>query len=121
MPATISAQIKAMYDDQGRVNAEAVAEGLGVSTTTIARAFGLKPDTLRKNPVAESIQEPGQRLVALLEELTSYFDNDLKSAMIWMRRPHPDLEDVSPLKAMEEGGLDVVESLVHAIGTGQLT
>jgi hypothetical protein len=116
--ATLPKQIRDMYDDAGRVDARAIASALGESTAMVARSFHVEPDTVRKNPVTPRIQERGQRLVGILEELTRYFARDWKATMIWFRKAHPDLDNHSPLKIAMEGDLDTIASLVHAFGTG---
>ena len=119
MTTLIADTTKEPYDSHGRVDTEAVAKRLGVKMAVLAHALGMKPDTLRKNPVRESAQPIAQRLVAVIAELTRLFDGDEKSALIWIRKPNPDLEGASPLQVISEGDLDVVEGIVEAIASGQ--
>ncbi len=118
-PAAMPQAIKRMYDDTGRVNADAIAEALGETPTAIARALGAQPRSVLKNPTAESIQRSGQRLLGVLEELTHYFDGDFHSVVIWMRKPHADLEGETPLALVLNGNLDAVAHLVSMIGMGE--
>lgn len=117
--AILAEPIKKMYDDTGRVDAKAVAAALGEKTAAMASAFDVKPNTLQKNPKSEAIQKRGQRLIGILDELTQYFDGDFKSAMVWMRRSHPQLDNLSPLDVIKQGKIEVIAGLVHAIGTGE--
>jgi uncharacterized protein (DUF2384 family) len=117
---TLPRQIRAMFDDTGRVDARALAEALGENTATLARAFNLEPKTVQKNPFTEQIQSPGRRLASMLEELTHYFNNDWRATMIWMRKPHPQLDDLSPLDVIfKEKDLNTIAGMVRAIGTGE--
>ncbi|MDQ2679559.1 MAG: hypothetical protein M3Y21_00830 [Candidatus Eremiobacteraeota bacterium] len=95
-----------------------MALGLGESVASIAQAFGLKPDTLRKNPVSDAVQAPAQHLLDVLTELCSYFDEDWKATMIWVRKRHPALENFSPMNVIKEGDLDIVAAIVRSMGTG---
>jgi hypothetical protein len=38
---------------------------------------------------------------------------------VWLKAPHPALGGAKPLEYLEDGRLDLIEGLVHAIETGQ--
>lgn len=110
--AILPKQIRDMYDNNGRLNARAMASAIGEDTTALARVFGVKPDTVLKNPVTDKIQGEAQRLVFLFETLTAHFGGDWKYAKIWLRKPHPFLDNRSPLNVI----LNHKEGLTAIIG-----
>ena len=111
--------ISNMYDEEGRVSGLAIATALGESSDAIARAFRVDPEVMLSDPVAEPIQGPGRRLTGILAELSHYFNNDFASAVVWMRKPHPDLDNLSPLDVIKEGHMEIVAGMVRMIGTGE--
>jgi Protein of unknown function (DUF2384) len=108
-----------MFDEEGRVSGLAIAAALGETSDAIARAFGVDPQVMLSNPVAELIQVPGRRLAGILAELSHYFSNDFASAVAWMRKPHPQLDNLSPLDMIKEGDMQTVAGMVRMIGTGE--
>lgn len=118
MPPPVPAPLKAMYDDYGRVDVKALASQLGEPAVRLAGYFGVAPRTLTKNPVTDRAQTAGRRLIHLLNSLLANL-GDWKATMIWMRTPHPDLDEASPLELIEQGDIESVETLVWALDTGQ--
>jgi Protein of unknown function (DUF2384) len=108
-----------MYDREGRIDALAIASGLGESPSTMASVLGVPLQTILENPVTGLIQPRGLRLAGILEELTHYFGGDFKATVVWMRKPHPQLDDLSPLDLLKEGDINTVAAMVRMIGTGE--
>lgn len=117
------AKLRHLYDDQGHVDAKAIARELGWHLPTLARAVGLDAETLKNNTVSEKFQKAGHRLAHLLETLLYLFGEE-QVMMAWLKCSHPDLRDSkygkqSPLNLIRQGHLKVVEGLVDAFLTGQ--
>ncbi len=108
-----------MYDSEGRIDGLAIASGLGESPSSMAKALGVPLQTMLENPVTELIQPLGLRLAGILDELTHYFGGDFKATVVWMRKPHPQLDDLSPLDLLKEGHINTVAAMVRMIGTGE--
>ncbi len=95
----------------------AVSDMIGESIARIAQMTPLTPGALRKNPTSERAQPAGRRFVRLLADLTRLLGSR-KSAMIWLRTPHPELEGQSPLELLYGKRFEAVEWMVHDLLSG---
>ena len=77
------------------------------------------PRGLGKNPASPHLQPQLERLVKLVTTLRELLDGDMSLVRVWLKAPHPALGNAKPLDYLAEGRLDLVESLVYAIETGQ--
>ena len=107
------------HSDSGRFDALQLAKTLGLSTQEMAYILGYTPRGIQKNPDSIRLQEKLGELVSLVLRLRALFNGSMKHVRIWLRAKHPDLEGLSPVEAMQQHGLEVVETLVHMIETGQ--
>ena len=108
-----------VFTDSGAIDARALAQALGkTKLAPIARALGVKEDTLRHNPSSELAQARAHELVDALNELYRYIP-DWKTCLVWMNRPFPGTNGKSPMKYVETGKVDVFVQLVRAVGTGE--
>lgn len=103
----------------GRYDAKRLAEILAISQKEMADIVGYTPRGVGKNPASPKLQADLERLVMLITKLRELLDGDMALVRVWLKAPHPALNDVKPLTYLEEGQLELVESLVHAIETGQ--
>jgi uncharacterized protein (DUF2384 family) len=106
-------QLRDLYTDEGLVDMMAVSSFTGIGVERLARSIDMTPAGLRKNPTTKRGQLFGHRLTRLLEELVRLMDDNRKDAMIWLRKPHPELEDAVPLDLLLEGAFEPVEYLVY--------
>ena len=74
---------------------------------------------MRKNPDSEKLQGKLEQLTSLVTRLKGQLGGNLSYVKIWLKAPHPALENRSPLAVMEQGHLDAVETLVTMMETGQ--
>jgi hypothetical protein len=107
------------HNESGRFDALQIAKTLSFSTQEMASILGYTPRGIQKNPDSVRLQEKLGELVSLVLRLRALFNGSMKHVRIWLRARHPDLENLSPVQAMEQHGLEVVATLVHLIETGQ--
>ena len=86
----------------------------------MASIVGYSARGLGKNPASPKLQDDLARLVQLINKLRELLDGDMSLVRIWLKAPHPSLANAQPIEYLEEGHLELVEGLVHAIEVGQL-
>jgi len=109
--------LEQLYDEQGRIDMVAVADMIGESVAHVAQMTPLTPGALRKNPTSDRAQPAARRFVRVLSELTRLLGNR-KAALIWLRAPHRELEDHSPLDLLYGRHFEAVEGLVQDLRSG---
>ncbi|MCL1465019.1 MbcA/ParS/Xre antitoxin family protein [Argonema galeatum] len=62
------------------------------------------------------LQEEIDKLILRLQDL---LDGSIEYVQIWLNAPHPDLAGRTPMSYLKEGKIEVVESLIWAMETGQ--
>jgi len=105
----------------GRIDAQAVADYLGVPLKRLAEVVGLKYAGLHKTPDSARAQAALRPVVRVLELANRAFGRtDRAGEMVrrWLNRPLHELEDESPLAVILAGEADSVESLLENALTG---
>jgi uncharacterized protein (DUF2384 family) len=113
----MSTAINQLYDDQGRVDMAAVSNMIGEPMARLARMTPITANALLKNPTSERAQPAARRFVRVLAEMSRLLESR-KLALIWLRTPHPELEDHSPLNLFHGKRFDAVEGLVQDLLSG---
>jgi hypothetical protein len=112
--------LKEAHDPRtGLVDAKRFAAVTGITIPEMAKILERTPRGLQKNPTAPTLQEKLTRMITLYVALLDTFDRSDEYVRIWLRAPHPDLGNRTPISCLEEGHLDVVEPLVRAMESGQ--
>lgn len=98
--------------ETGRLDAQRIAEYLGVPLKQLAGALGANYTAVHKTPAAESLQaalRPIKRSLEILDQVIG------KQATIraWLRSPHPDLGDREPLEIILEGHAGAVHTVLE--------
>ena len=104
--------------DTGRLDAQRMAEYLGVPLTQLAEAIGRPYTGLHKTPDAPSAQEalrPIKRTLNILFEVSGGNDAAIRA---WLNTPHPDLGEVTPLRAIMDGHADAVAGMLAGAMAG---
>lgn len=120
MTAAYAEPIERLIIDDGVIDAGKLADLLGQKQAAMARALGVKPDTLRHNPTTKLAQRRAWQLIESLNELVSYFQ-EWKYAKRWLNVPNQELDDEAPLDVILKGEIDAFAGIVRMIGTGQPT
>ena len=111
--------LSAHNPDSGRYDALRLAELLAITPKQMAAIVGYTSAGIRKNPDSERLQGRLEQLTNVVTRLKDQLDGNLSYVKIWLKAPHPALENQSPLAVMEQGHVDAVETLVYMMQTGQ--
>jgi uncharacterized protein (DUF2384 family) len=95
----------------GRIDAQKVAEYLGVPLRQLAAAIGLPYAGVHKTPDAVRIQQPLAPFARILELAEGAFGAP-EPVRMWLNRPLYELENDSPLAVMLAGEAGAVETLL---------
>ena len=114
----LSIVLPELHDRQtGRIDAQKVADFLGIPLTRLAESLELNYKGVHRNPSAASFQEALQPVKRALELLHEFFP-DGESARIWLNTPHPDLKGQTALNAMLNGQTDAVLIILESAAAG---
>lgn len=120
-PPSSIAPINELHDDAtGRVDAQHVAEYLGVPLAFVATAINRKYSTVAKTPAAEALQ-PALHDFKRVIEVLQHVLGDRASVRIWMNTPHPDLDYKSPRDVAEAGNINAVRRMLDSTLSGNLS
>ena len=86
----------------GRIDAQRVAEFMGVPLKRLAEGLGLTYSAVHRNPSANGIQEALRPVKRSLEILHEFF-GPKETIRIWLNTPHPDLDGTTALETIMEG------------------
>ena len=90
--ASVRVVLPQLHDEAtGRVDAQKVADYLGVPLKRLAEGLGLNYKTAHRNPDAESFQEALRPVKRSLEILDEFFRKP-ELVRAWLHTPHPDLD-----------------------------
>lgn len=103
----------------GRYDAKRLAAALALTQHEMATLLGYTPRGLSKNPASPRLQPRLREIVSLINRLRELLDGNMEYVRIWLKVPHPDLGGKTPLSCLQVGQLEVVETLIHMIETGQ--
>jgi len=98
--------------ETGRIDAERIAEYLGVPLSKLSEALGVNYSTLHKTPSAPSLQEALSPIKRSLDILSDVF-RDRSTIRVWLNSPHPDLGRRTPLQVILEGRSIAVETILE--------
>jgi hypothetical protein len=105
----------------GRIDAQAVADHLGIPLKRLAEAVGLKYAGLHKTPDSPRAQPALRPIVRVLELANRAFgkgEGTPEMARRWLNRPLFELDDESPLAVILSGETEAVETLLKNALTG---
>ncbi len=103
----------------GRFDASRLAKALNLTTKEMADILHRTPRGLLKNPDSQQLQSEMARIVRMIVQLRELLDGSMEYVRIWLRSPHPDLGERTPLSYLIEGKPEVVEALIYAYEVGQ--
>ncbi len=83
----------------GRVNAQSLADYMGVPLKRLAEGLGLVYKTVHRNPAAEAIQGALQPVKRALDILDDFFRKP-ELVRAWLNTPHPDLDGSTALETI---------------------
>ena len=104
----------------GRLNSDAVARGLGISVSGLAKAVGLTPSALSKRPHASAAQDALREIEFAVAALRRLLGSDAR-VRAWLNAPHPDLGGDAPLALLTKGSAKDLADYVRGALSGQPT
>ena len=107
-----------LHDEKtGRIDAQKVAEFMGVPLKPLAEGLGLNYKAVHRNPSAGSFQEALQPVKRSLEILHEFF-GPKETIRIWLNTPHPDLDGATSLDTILEGKAFAVSRILGSAWNG---
>ena len=104
----------------GRLDSDAVARGLGISVSGLAKAVGLTPSALSKRPHAKAAQDALREIEFAVAALRRLLGSDAR-VRAWLNAPHPDLGGDAPLALLTKGSAKDLADYVRGALSGQPT
>ncbi|MBE7158569.1 MAG: DUF2384 domain-containing protein [Rhodospirillales bacterium] len=102
-----------LHDEQnGRVDAQKVADYLGVPLKRLAEGLSLTYKTVHRNPSAEAIQEALRPVKRALDILADFFGPPAR-VRAWLNTPHPDLGGLTALETILENRAEAVCTILE--------
>jgi hypothetical protein len=110
------------FHDQatGRLDSDAVARGLGISVSGLAKAVGLTPSALSKRPYARAAQDALREIEFAVAALRRLLGSDAR-VRAWLNAPHPDLGGEAPMALLTKGSAKDLANYVRGALSGQPT
>lgn len=111
--ASVRVLLPQLHDEAtGRVDAQKVADYLGLPLKRLAESLGINYKTAHRNPDAEAFQEvlwPVKRSLELLDE----FFRKPELVRAWLHTPHPDLDGSTALETILENHAEAVCTILE--------
>lgn len=96
----------------GQVDKLRLADSLGLTSAEVEAIAQPPEGDARPSPLAEDPQDRLRQAALIAGGLHQLTGGDRHQVAIWLRAPHPDLDDATPLELMRGAELHVVADLV---------
>jgi putative toxin-antitoxin system antitoxin component (TIGR02293 family) len=109
--------------DNGRLDANLIADLLGLSLPDIARSCGVSKQSLNQNPASPGIQTKLQSLDDVAQALLLWCGDNEAKLRDWLNRPNRDFPELngqtpSPRDLILRGHPELVTQKIHNLRTG---
>ena len=101
----------------GRIDAQKVAEFMGVALKPLSEGLGLNYKAVHRSPSAAGFQKALRPVKRSLELLHEFFGPP-ESIRAWLNTPHPDLDGTTALETILEGKADAVGLILENAWNG---
>lgn len=101
----------------GRIDAQKVANYMGVPLARLAEALQLNYKAIHRNPSAEAAQPPLKPVKRSLEILHEFFHKP-ETVRVWLNTPHPDLDGHTALELILANHPDAVLRILENAAAG---
>jgi len=101
----------------GRIDAQKVADFMGVALKPFSEGVGLNYKAVHRNPSAAGFQESLRPVKRSLELLHEFF-GPAEAIRVWLNTPHPDLAGTTALETILEGKADAVVIILENAWNG---
>lgn len=99
-------------EDTGRVDAQKVADYVGVPLKRLAEGLSLTYKTVHRNPSAQALQGALQPVKRSLDILADFFGPPAR-VRAWLNTPHPDLDGRTALETILENRAEAVCTILE--------
>lgn len=97
--------------ENGALDAQRMADFLAIPLARLSPALGRKYVTVHKSPAAASLQPALFAIKSSLDMLASVFGRR-SLILAWLKTPHPDLDNRTPLDVILSGHPKAVEGML---------
>jgi len=101
----------------GRIDAQKVANYMGVPLARLAEALQLNYKAIHRNPSAEAAQPPLKPVKRSLEILHEFFQKP-ETVRVWLNTPHPDLDGHTALELILANNPNAVLRILENAAAG---
>jgi Protein of unknown function (DUF2384) len=101
----------------GRIDAQKVANYMGVPLARLAEALQLNYKAIHRNPSAEAAQSPLKPVKRSLEILHEFFHKP-ETVRVWLNTPHPDLDGHTALELILANNPNAVLRILENAAAG---
>jgi hypothetical protein len=101
----------------GRIDAQKVANYMGVPLARLAEALQLNYKAIHRNPSAEAAQPPLKPVKRSLEILHEFFHKP-ETVRVWLNTPHPDLDGHTALEMILANNPNAVLRILENAAAG---
>jgi len=110
-----------LYDPKTlRLDAKRVADELDLTYAQIARALGVSPTQIQREPAGRSLQSELGKIAFCYSTLKSILGTR-DQVLLWMNAPHPDLGGRQPMSLLPEGKTAMIVTLLQNALAGQMS
>jgi hypothetical protein len=103
----------------GEITSSGLRKAFALKPAEIAGIAGVTPRAIRNDTTSPKTRLRFDRFLKTMLRLRRLLDGDTALVRIWLRSPHPDLNDRTPASYLRDGQLEVVEMLVSDAESGQ--
>jgi hypothetical protein len=116
--AGLQVTLPELHDEAtGRIDAQKVANYMGVPLARLAEALQLNYKAIHRNPSAEAAQSPLKPVKRSLEILHEFFHKP-ETVRVWLNTPHPDLDGHTALELILANNPNAVLRILENAAAG---
>jgi len=118
LPGVSKVILPKLHDEKtGRIDAQKVANFMGVALKPLVEGLGLNYKTVHRSPSAAGVQQALRPLKRSLEILHEFFGSE-EAIRVWLNTPHPDLDGTTALETILEGKAFAVNLILENAWNG---
>lgn len=101
-----------LHADSGRIDAQKVADYIGIPLKRLSDGLSLRYGSVHRNPSAESLQDSLRPLKRTLELLYEFFGRQ-DAIRVWLNTPHPELGGKTALEVIVSNKAIAVQTILE--------
>lgn len=92
-----------LFDEEGRVDVDKMAEIMEISRAELAEVFGLSASQLRPDRISRNTEEKIGKLASALNHVAESLNGDIKKTRAWIKIPNMNFGGSSPRELILRG------------------